>query len=441
MPFDFESLETQEVLARILSEPSISSQDIVNKLYPNKDNREKSDILTVVREFVENKKIKTDGKLPKLIHRLRFCWAVLRQADLILRKTKAGDFPDIINSGYLLNLFLDLFPSQTIHSCLLESLCLKLGIDKNGVFVSHYAAFLKQTKAKPLNISIKDSEGNLYVGNLQKLTYWILRKNRYQYVVLDEEGYIKINFPYLASYIGEELPKYLKSTDYQQSEQIREEIESQIDTWLNYCCLQGENLLSPPKEKKELVSFFLKDNKLTNKIFVTESTVDTKSKIHISELKLTISEYANENKKLESQIDLLKKQSVEMKVEVPKTLQHEDPAPIEPVSRDFLNFLRIIDSKYSIDVLESVSLGDDKSITIKNFLGHFFYSSRKNGLTLYPSVEEFNLNYEQSGLYNCVGFEILPGESKLVAVEKNGWAIKREERLFPIKKAIVREKM
>ena len=100
--------------------------------------------------------------------------------------------------------------------------------------------------------------------------------------------------------------------------------------------------------------------------------------------------------------------------------------------------MKIIDSKYSFDILRDVQLGDNHAITIKNFIAHFFYGLRKKGLSSYPSEDEFVLEYNQSGLYQCIGFEVPSGSKVQVKVEKKGWALRSGDRVFPIRKAILR---
>ena len=66
----------------------------------------------------------------------------------------------------------------------------------------------------------------------------------------------------------------------------------------------------------------------------------------------------------------------------------------------------MIDSKYSFDTLHRVQSGEETNLTLQSFVSHLFYSLRKRGFVEYPSSGEFALRYEDSGLYECIDFEV-----------------------------------
>ena len=98
----------------------------------------------------------------------------------------------------------------------------------------------------------------------------------------------------------------------------------------------------------------------------------------------------------------------------------EVPAP--PVGRDLREVLASIDSKYPFDSLRSTLHGNDELVTLKGLIGQLFFALNKVGFAQYPDRDEFDLHYEQSGLYECHGFEIPPSSFLRVRVEKKGWA-------------------
>ena len=440
MIFDPESVEIQEILSHILKKPSLTSQEIIQIVFPQKKVSEQIDILTGVREVIETQlKTKIEKSLPKPIHHLRFCWNVLRQADSALRFTKSEDFPVIIKPDDLKIIFNKVFPINEIHNCLMQQLCLILGLDPNGGFIKHYSKFLKSTKLSPLEIQIKDSEGRIIKNNLRRLIYWIIRKNRYKYIEPDKESGRIIHFPYLSNYVKEELSKWCKEDDLPKVDDLIEEIENQINLWLEYNCLDGDNLPPEISELKELAKSFIKENLLKGKIFIPPASQDPQKNRRIFELESELSKYAEEIRRLENDVQKQKKRDDSSDKD--KELEIKEKEEINSLSSygyDLLEFLRIIDSKYSFDILRSVQLGDEKNITIKNFLAHLFYSLRKKGVVTYPSENEFELTYEQSGLYNCIGFEVPPDGKATVKTEKPGWALSKGGRIYPIKKAVLR---
>ena len=197
--------------------------------------------------------------------------------------------------------------------------------------------------------------------------------------------------------------KLCKEDDLKKIENLNEEIALQIDHWLEYSCLDGDNLPSEVSDQNIIVNLFIKENNLKHIIVTPPASEDPLENKRIFELESEVSKYAEENRKLENEVQKLKKQvaSEITQKESEAQLQGETPL-LESQDRDFIEFLRVVDSKYSFDILRSVQLGEEKSITMKNFLAHFFYSLRKKGVVTYPSENEFELTYEQSGLYNWI---------------------------------------
>ena len=441
--FTKESYEVHKLLSHILDNPSISSQDLVKKVFPDKDVSDQIEILSASRNVIEETlNTKLDSGLPKRIHRLRFCWTVLRLADNALRLKKTGDFPVLVTFDYLTELFSDVYSFPVTHAFLLEKILEKLGIETNGMFIKQYSSFLKSSKnPRAVGIQICDREGNLYRKNLSRIIFWIIRKNRYKYVEEDKENGRIIHFTALTDDVVEELKKWCRESDLKLYPDLTEEIENQINLWLEYSCLDGDSLPSNISDQIEIAKSFIKENNLKSKIRIQVVSQDPQEGKKIRELESEISGYIDEISKLEKEINELRKKGAitdKHKESVKETNLSESSS--DDIDRDFLEYLKIIDSKYSFDVLRSIQLGEEKSVTMKNFIAHFFYGLRKKGLVPYPADEQFELSYEQSGLYDCVGFEVSPGNIEHVKTEKQGWAIKKGGSLFPVKKAVIKLK-
>jgi hypothetical protein len=119
--------------------------------------------------------------------------------------------------------------------------------------------------------------------------------------------------------------------------------------------------------------------------------------------------------------------------QVPASAPTGDPADAARLRE----VLKTIDAKYAFDNLNAVQLGDETHLTLRSFVSHLFYSLRKQGFTEYPDQSEFDLTYEDSGLYDCDGFEVAPGETVPVKVTRKGWALKAKGRVSPIRPARV----
>ena len=440
MQYSVESIEVQKVLTHILKRPADKSQSFVQSECPGLTSADYIEILSVVRKVLEaNLGTSLETNLPKRISRLRFCWKVMRLADNAIRKQKVAYFPGIINFDFLFDYFCKIFPSLIYEKSFLEQLLINLGLEANGTFISIYSSFIKPSrKKKPLNINLVSSKGEIYSANLRRIILWIIRKNRDIYVEPDKEVGINIQFNYLTEHVERELFACCHQNQLKAVPNLVEEIENQINKWLEYNCLDGDSLSTDVEDRIDIVKVFISDNNLKNKIILIEDK-DPKESKRIFELESEISEYAENNEKLEKEIERLKKALKTASIKEPEEEKNE--ASVEKqMDRDLFDYLNLIDSKYSLDVLRSLQLGEGKSVTIKNFLAHFFYSLRKKGLVSYPSEEKFDLSYDQSSLYSCSDFEIAPDTSQVVGIEKKGWALKKNGRLHPIRKAVVKLK-
>jgi len=443
MPFTKESYEVHNLLSHVLDKPSTSSQVLAREVFPDKSVSDQIEILSGSREVIEEAlNTKMDSGLPNRIHRLRFCWTVLRLADNALRLKKNQDFPVMITFDYLTELFTDAFPFPVTHACLLEKILDKLGVESNGGYIKQYSSFLKSSKQpRPLRIQICGREGSLYRNNLGRIIYWIIRKNRYKYVEANNENGRIIHFTALTDDVMEELKKCCRESDLNLYPDLTEEIENQINLWLEYSCLDGDSLPTDIADQLEIAKSFTRENNLKSKIRFQVVSQDPQEGRKILELESEISRYTDDIRRLEEENDELRKKGavLDKQTESVEEIPLAKPSN-DYIDRDLLEYLKIIDSKYSFDVLRSIQLGDEKAVTMKNFIAHFFYGLRKKGLVTYPAELEFELSYEQSGLFNCLGFEVSPGNVEHVKTEKHGWAMKKGESLFPIKKAVIKLK-
>jgi hypothetical protein len=431
MTYNNESIEVQTWIANILLDPVKEPQDLYKQLFPDRSNTDITEILSTAKSFLDPQSKVT----PNIVHRLKLCWTALRQADVVIRKTKPEEFPEIIKNNFIEKLLKDVFPATQIHPVLSEAVCERLSAGKNGAFLRHYSIFLKQNKPKPLDLLNRDKNGVINKSHLKRIIIWLLRKNRFQYVDLGDDNSIMVNFPYLVNYVKEEITKLCRGEKLRFTEDLMEQISNETDNWLSKNCILGENVPYREEDRKELVSNFQKEFKLTNRIFVANAKNELTQKI--LELESVKQELEEENSKLKEQIELLKKSPNDQKLNTEPITEKVEK---DGVDKGLVEFLKIINSKYSIDALREVNLGGEHSITIKNFLGHFFYALRKSGLTSYPDDDEFMLDYNHSNLYRCIDFEILPGDEKRVIVEVKGWGFKKDNKITPIKKATVKGK-
>jgi hypothetical protein len=441
MSLNANSKEIQEILSLLLENPSLISSEAIKKSFPEIDLEKQGELFLSVRRVYENVLNFKTGQMgrggPDLIHKLRFCWIVLKKADAIIKR-KGKEYASSHTSLHQLKtLFEGIIPFKELHDCFLKQLCRMLYLGENAGFYRHYYLFLSSIKPKNLQINLISSDKGILYDNLRRIIWWNLRRNRYKYVEIEDDKSIIVHFPYIVDTINKDIVKWCKTTEIAQIPNVVEEIENCVNNWLRYSCIEGENSPSDATEAVEIAAAFIKDNLLKNKIFIMPTTLDDATDKRIKELEAENSRYAEENRKLEETVSHLKDQLLPTKQDEISTQQVYDE--IDQTSlRELQEFLKSIDSKYSFDALRSVQLGEDQSITMRNFIAHLFYCLRKKAFFSYPTNDEFDLEYEQSGLYQCLGFQVPAGGKVHVKVEKTGWAFKREDRIFPIRKAVLR---
>ena len=450
MPFDADSIVVQEVLSMILKNPSSKTGDIIKGLYPSSesDTSRYVELWSAVQKVFENVlEISMEKGGPNLIHRLRFSWRILRAADKSVKRKAKAVKSDIVTIDEVRTVFDGLIPSKIINDCLLQELCSQLHVGSKGGFLKHYYTFLASQRQNKLGFSLIDSNSQIISSNVKRIIWWIIRKDRYKYVEPRPEVGIKIYTEYLTPTIREELNKWCDPREVDAVPNLDEIIGDQVDNWLRYSCLYGDNFPDSADEASEIIKAFISENELKHKIKTVgkDKASSPEIKKRFAALNAEIARYAEENRALEEENTALKKQIGTLQINVSvgqekrETIESEfgNGTSVDSI-REIQDLLKRVDSKYSLDVLRSAQLGEDYSITIKNFISHFFYCLRKKGLSNYPDQEEFELDYKKAGLYDCVGFSLSPGDNRRVRVEKQGWAFHRQGRIFPVKKAVVR---
>ena len=219
---------------------------------------------------------------------------------------------------------------------------------------------------------------------------------------------------------------------------LSEITERQLDKWLAYNCLDDEHAPAEDAMRRDLVEQFVRRNKLTKILVTSDSYGSPEHARELAELRKEITRYAEENRNLESQVQELQRHiAAQAKTESKAATREPDRSGSLGI-QELRDVLKLIDSKYAFDVLQGIQMGEESFLTMKNFLSHFFYALRKKGFVTYPETDKFDLPYELSGLYECMGFEVAPGKAEKVTVVRSGWALRCKEELFPVRKAQVK---
>lgn len=428
----------QAALAQLLRAPERQLLATVQEVAPGKDVAFHSRVLQLARAAIENTievlhKATPTEPAPVLLDRLSFSWAILRQADVLVRKLRKAEMPARTDLAFARLTFGGLLGSQLADPFLLEVVdALRLGPDARYLY--HYWSFRKAsstpTKLPP---PLGDAAHTGDLETIRRVIWWLLRARREQYVQVASNEPVRIEFDWLVEKLLDELSAWC-GPGVQNIPGVAAEVESELNRWLAYSQVESG---STDEAAIETARAFVKFNDLETKLIVagrvSTASADTRVvtlQAAIAEHQATIRDYSDENRRLEEQIAQLKASQATGTASM-------SPQATDLTAPDLRDFLKLIDSKYSFDALSAVNLGDDSHLTLRSFVAHLFYSLRKRGFGEYPTADEFDLSYDESGLYDCDGFEVPPGGTRRVRVLKRGWALVSKERTLPVRRARV----
>ena len=433
--------DIQTVLAKLVGDPTPIPMGLIRVALPGKEPNYHVKVLLEIKKLIEEvlrSSLRNGPYQPIIPDRLSFVWTILRQAENCI-KTYKGQLPSILQPENLSDIFAKLLPAAPTN-CFIQEICRALGLEEDGRYLLAFRETILPKKPAKLNLQFFTQTGEVNWDNVNRLILWLIRRRRDRYVDIDKEGMVIVHFPYLTSEIHREIPQWIGGRIPERN-LLKEKIEDQINSWLDYNCIQGEEK-SDDETTKEIIKNFSRIHLLNTKIVIQEIYRDSHDEERLREVEKISNQYADENKALEEINKKLEEEVRQLKQKISEeNSEGISESPVHPLTEspeEIRDLLKMIDSKYSFDVLQEIQLGGEQIITMKNFLGHLFYALRKKGVSPYPNEQEFDLPYEQSGLYDCLEFEVLPSETKRVHVVKKGWAIKQRDRTFPVRKAQVK---
>lgn len=424
----------QVALAGVLRQPTRGLITQVLDLCGDRDQEFQIGVVQRARELIEHI-IGTDLRagirnesLPILVDRLSFSWRLMQQADTAVWKPKKSDVPTPTTLVYAHALFAPLLPGGMrvpLVQALLE--LLRLGTDAR--FLRAYYRFRRAKSPNSADLAPPLSSASR-TGNqedLRRVIWWCLRARREKYVDIPASGPVRIEFGYLVEAVLEDLAEWLGTEGG--ADTLAPDVEVEVNQWLTYSCLQdsADLALSSGEVDRDIARAFLKHNELKTKLKIW-SRPGPSNIGRTEELETQLRQYVAENQLLEERLKTLQ----ETKAPQASSAQSGsvDDARLTEV-------LKTIDAKYAFDTLNAVQLGDETHLTLRSFVSHLFYSLRKQGFAEYPDQASFNLTYDDSGLYDCDGFEVALGETVPVRVIRKGWALRTKGKLSPVRRARV----
>jgi len=440
----------QAALAAILTNPTKRLREVVHSVCAGEDDRTQSEVFSQAREIMRDvastpfRQVENANEpLPLLIDRLSFAWTLLKKADSQIRQTTrpkppqpAGRFKAAPKAGELLHkqLIEDLSTNllgQPLGAPLQTTLLELLGVDEKGHFLLHYYDFLKAREPKKLDLNVMQSDGSLSDRNTRRLLRWIIRKLDMKYVDF-VDGAMVTHVPFLMEAICRQFYEWSGvRKEACDSGRIKDLVAEEITAWLSYSCLDGDAIPESPADLSALIKVFHKDNKLSDRVHSAPPQADPIKDRRIADLEGELTKAHTEIRTLESKL------SAAQPTPAP-TLRELSASRDDTNAQAVRDVCKAIESKYPLDKLSDAQHSDDPMLSLKSVVSHLFFVLRRQGLTSYPTEDAFELSYEKAGLFECLGFEVPPGELREVEVVQRGWAIKAGDRLLPIRRAQIR---
>jgi hypothetical protein len=433
---DSPDLCVQIVLAQILEFPEREVMPFIRERFPGHDINFYAPVLTGTRNVIEGvtgglQKASNADPSPTLLDRLSFCWRILRQADVAIRKTKKSDIPRFSGRQQAAATFRNLL-SVPLQEPLLKAILTKLRVGEDARYLHQYSSFRWAKAPSELPPPFDRLAKTKDVDLLHTLIWWCVRNRKEEYVEVRPNEPVRIEFAFVIEQVLEDLKGWCGS-QIEAVPDIAGEVERELNAWLRYSRLDlahdeagSDSTLDP-----EIAKAFVKHNELTTKLKIHRTGAPDKDDAQLRQLEAQVKQYAEENRSLEERLRTL------VGSNQPGTTATSNSDSVTAQLTDLREVLKTLDTKYSFDILNSVQFGEATHLTLRSFVSHLFYALRKKGFSEYPKEEQFVLTYEMSGLYDCDGFEIPPGDSVHVKVVRKGWALSARGQWFPVRRARV----
>ena len=432
---DSPDVAIQIVLADLLEEPGRELVPWIQERFPGRDVQFYAPVVKGARVIIEEvvgslqKQNKSEAS-PTLLDRLSFSWRLLKKADMLVRKRKKSDIPALSRWEHAATTFQPLL-SVPLQNPLLTAVVHRLRLGTTAEYLYHYSAFRWAKKPSKLPNPFGNIGNNKNLDLLRTLIWWCVRARREEYVEVRPNEPVRVEFGYIVGEILHDLKGWC-GPEIEEIPDLNGEVERELNSWLSYSRLEfGVDECALDSPDPELAKAFIKHNELTTKLRVHRAGGHSESDERVRQLESQLRQYAEENRVLEERLRTF------------EATGRGEPAP--PVDGDttlsafaeLREVMKIVDTKYAFDTLNSVQLGEETHLSLRSFVTHLFYALRKRGFVEYPNEDEFVLTYEASGLYDCDGFEVPPAGSVNVKVVRKGWAFNARGKWLPVRRARV----
>jgi hypothetical protein len=201
----------QDALALVLREPGTALFQAVKQVLPAEGQQDLSAVISaaksLMREVLPTQFREDTGRDPSpiLIDRLSFCWAILSNADAIIKRNSKRAATAIPTTESLRAVFNGILPVPCLSVTFLRALCGLLELEENGGFLPRYVEFLKSREPKKLDLQFVSSTGEPSVPNVRRLIWWVIRRRREKYIEAPKNESVRIQYGFVVKQVALDL--------------------------------------------------------------------------------------------------------------------------------------------------------------------------------------------------------------------------------------------
>ncbi len=254
-------LAIQIVLAQILEVPEQQIMPFIQERFPGRDITFYGPVITGTRELIHGllgslqKPSDTDPS-PTLLDRLSFCWRFLRQADVLVRKTKKADIPVMGGVQHAAAVFRNILPVP-LQEPLLRTLLNKLRVGEDARYLHHYCAFRWAKPSSELPPPFERIGKTANRELLRTLIWWCIRSRREMYVEVRPKEPVRVEFAFVVGQVLQDLNGWC-GPSIETFPEVDNEVENEFNAWLRYSrldpTLEDPRLLSASMLKSQRLS-------------------------------------------------------------------------------------------------------------------------------------------------------------------------------------------
>jgi len=344
------------VLADLLEEPGRELISWIQERFPGRDVQFYGPVVNgtraIIDEFINGlQKANRNEPSPTLVDRLSFSWRLMKRADVQVRKGKKSDTPALCRLEHAETKFQSILSVQ-LQKPLLTGLVRGLRLGENAEYLYHYVAFRWAKEPTKLPNPFGNIGHNRNIDLLRTLIWWCIRSRSEEYVEVRPNEPVHIEFGYVVGQVLQDLKGWC-GPEIEQIASLTSEIEDELNRWLRYSRLDLAEQVGGDGIDPDLARAFVRHNELTTKLARIPRLGLSEGDQRVAHLESQLRQYAEENRSLEERLRAFEDTS---RIEV---TQPTDVDTALSAFAELREVLKIVDTKYAFDTLNSVQIGEE----------------------------------------------------------------------------------